>query len=994
LRSEDPPRARGLFATRSEDGPLAFTPKKRKTLEAAQKYAQKGSYDKALVEYEKLLKADPKDSNLRLKIGDLHLKKGDKSKAIQTYQDVADMFSRGGFDAKAVAIYKQILRVEDESLEARTRLGECFQRMGLTSDALREFQDAFKICQKRELKREAFELLRRLASLDPSNVANRLNLAGLFARENLLDDAKREFTSLLEEVRRQTGTDLVVRVAEQMLHAFPDSREALEALAWAKLSSGAHGEAVKLLKPAIAKHPDDIPLRESLVSAYEGAGDENAAKLVWREIAELYKRRGDLDKSREILQRHAAVAEFGRDESTTPSLVLTDATKGPIGGGDDADDVDLELDEPAPVAKPAQSKPATAKTVAPPTPRSLVEKGRATPPPLRTPSPPPPAKKPVAPAASPEDSASDLLAEARVSLEFGDPEEAVRLVKRVLELDPGSKDAKELLAKAEGGAAAESSDIEIEIDGGGDVEVEAGDDDAMGSLIERTAFEESGELTEPTNVPLPALETAKPADDVADDTGPALEAFAPGEDFDTLPDIEIVLEDEEDKDEKFASVEPPLEVELNRDEPKVAKPAPLAAKMPAPAKPAPAPAKPPTPTPVIAKSAPKPVPEPELEPAASDDFDIEIEVEGATPEPEPDLEPAAPSAKDSEVDPEPSLEFSRPLAGESPEDLADFEDASSRVMENLTEADFYLDQGLVDEAERIYRSVLERVPGHPKAMLRLGEIDAQRAKKGAPRKTEPAKIAGDPLGDTMVREPDGREALSLPEIPAPAAEEAPFEPSVLAEETIPPLVLERAPADQVVVAQDTVPPFAPAEADELEESAHGSDEEGEFDLAKMLDDDEDDHTGTVGTLMKVGAVGKGFADVFSAFKKGIQEQVDEGDADTHYDLAIAYKEMGLNEDAARELEIVLRTGARAIEALSLLAHCKLALGDAPAAAALIEDALQRAGDSHESAVSLRYDLAEALLAAGREKEAREQFAKVAAVSPKFRDVLERLARFG
>jgi tetratricopeptide (TPR) repeat protein len=281
-------------------------------------------------------------------------------------------------------------------------------------------------------------------------------------------------------------------------------------------------------------------------------------------------------------------------------------------------------------------------------------------------------------------------------------------------------------------------------------------------------------------------------------------------------------------------------------------------------------------------------------------------------------------------------------------------------------------------------------------MLRLGEIDAQRAKKGAApkRQAEPAKLKGDPLGDTMVREPDGREALSLPEIPAPP-EEAPFEPSVLAEETIPPLVLEKAPHDEVVVAHDTEPPFdVPAADDDLEESTHGSDEEGEFDLAKMLDDDDDDHTGTVGTLMKVGAVGKGFADVFSAFKKGIQEQVDEGDADTHYDLAIAYKEMGLNDDAVRELETVLRTGSRAIEALSLMAQCKLALGDATAAASHIEDALQRAGDSHESAVSLRYDLAEALLAAGREKEAREAFAKVAAADPKFRDVLQRLANFG
>ena len=95
----------------------------------------------------------------------------------------------------------------------------------------------------------------------------------------------------------------------------------------------------------------------------------------------------------------------------------------------------------------------------------------------------------------------------------------------------------------------------------------------------------------------------------------------------------------------------------------------------------------------------------------------------------------------------------------------------------------------------------------------------------------------------------------------------------------------------------------------------------------MLDEDDAQTSQTIGTLIGVGSVGRGFAEVFSAFKKGIEEQVDEGDADTHYDLAIAYKEMGLNEDAVRELEAVLRTGTRTIEALSLLAHCKLALGD-------------------------------------------------------------------
>jgi hypothetical protein len=357
----------------------------------------------------------------------------------------------------------------------------------------------------------------------------------------------------------------------------------------------------------------------------------------------------------------------------------------------------------------------------------------------------------------------------------------------------------------------------------------------------------------------------------------------------------------------------------------------------------------------------------------------------------------------------------------------------------------------MDDAERLYQKVLAAVPGHPKAQLRLGEIEARRAKAGGkgkaapakpltkPRKSEPAKLERDPLGDTMVRDADGDEAISIPDLPGELVAPAKREKSAASRPTpviakpapkVTPLVAKPAPSkaakpERMVIAEDTIPPleadpeppedlsslvdeanaepeFDPAEltaemdepeALEAEQVEALAEEEDEFDLARELDDDDDTSGGTIGTLVGMGSLGKGFADVFSAFKKGIQEHVAEGDADTHYDLAIAYKEMGLNEDAVRELETVLKTGARSVEALSLMATCKLALGMAEEAAAHLEDALARAGDSDESSVALRYDLAEALLAAGREAEALEAFQKVQAADPDFRDVTERISRF-
>ncbi len=76
---------------------------KRKLLESAQKNLQKGAVDKALKDYQTLLDADPRDANVRLKVGDLKLRLGKTDEAIAAYLKVADQFTRDGFDAKAVA---------------------------------------------------------------------------------------------------------------------------------------------------------------------------------------------------------------------------------------------------------------------------------------------------------------------------------------------------------------------------------------------------------------------------------------------------------------------------------------------------------------------------------------------------------------------------------------------------------------------------------------------------------------------------------------------------------------------------------------------------------------------------------------------------------------------------------------------------------------------------------------------------------------------------
>jgi hypothetical protein len=188
------------------------------------------------------------------------------------------------------------------------------------------------------------------------------------------------------------------------------------------------------------------------VSALEASGDDAGARKLWREIAELYKTRAtSRSRARSPALRRARVLRRLEREQTTPSLLLTRPTHGPDGAptfdpGDD-DDIDLELDDAAP------SKPT-------PNPKraGIVEKNA---PGAQLRSAPAPRSDPPA---TPSTSPAELLAEARVSLEFGDPAEATRLAKLVLEADPDSRDARKILADVERGAAGAEVELEVAVD--------------------------------------------------------------------------------------------------------------------------------------------------------------------------------------------------------------------------------------------------------------------------------------------------------------------------------------------------------------------------------------------------------------------------------------------------------------------------------------------------------------------------------------------------
>ena len=134
------------------------------------------------------------------------------------------------------------------------------------------------------------------------------------------------------------------------------------------------------------------------------------------------------------------------------------------------------------------------------------------------------------------------------------------------------------------------------------------------------------------------------------------------------------------------------------------------------------------------------------------------------------------------------------------------------------------------------------------------------------------------------------------------------------------------------------------------------------------------------------------ADVFAAFRQHVDTEIEGDDYRTHYDLGIAYKEMGLLDDSIEQFRRVLGSPDLRPEAMAMLAVCLRDAGRFEESARSYRDAIAACRDDDDVRRSLRYELADVLLGAGDADGALGEFRGVLASDPSFRDVRERVAQ--
>jgi tetratricopeptide (TPR) repeat protein len=140
------------------------------------------------------------------------------------------------------------------------------------------------------------------------------------------------------------------------------------------------------------------------------------------------------------------------------------------------------------------------------------------------------------------------------------------------------------------------------------------------------------------------------------------------------------------------------------------------------------------------------------------------------------------------------------------------------------------------------------------------------------------------------------------------------------------------------------------------------------------------------------------AEMFGELKQDLESGVASADEDpeTHYNLGIAFREMGLLDEAIGELQKACQSVDRGhafpqiMQACTWLAQCFLEKGVPEAAVRWYDKALNVPGIDTETRVALHYELAAAYETAGDKPSALKHFMDVYGNNIDYRDVSERI----
>jgi tetratricopeptide (TPR) repeat protein len=980
----------------------------------AQVYLNDGFNSKAIAIYKKIAKLAPNELAPLERLADLYVQQGVLSEARPLFLQIAEAHLKANHAQRAVEVLHRLLDVEPENLRVQMRLAELYNVMGQKKEAAQTYLNYAQRLFDRGEHDEAEKLVQRSLEVDPTNGAALL----LRAKSLIASSKNTEAIALLEshpeansggevsqmlldlEIKSGQTEKAAGRARKQLArghqHTAPlytvaetmiangqglEAMRLLEELRHSMIEAGEQDKFLKAVSAIVEKQPSEAAPLELMVDFCRYTSNSHQLPLALSQLADLCSATGNYSRAEECLQE--LIDRNKDDERLVERLNQLRAQS----GGTSQPTVEEKAAAEPPPRIDADEKPI------PPPPPAIIEETF-------------------------DEETQKYIAQALTDVDlfssYGLTQKATHLLENVLQRAPRHTPTLERLLDLHLGAGNERRTAELasQLE---QIHRERNDTVNADRFLElRERFQKAAGMSEdelPAAPPLGAAPAAPPAsapaarasvESAALASEPAVfevtpsptEAEAAAATSSVFEEFEISLIQPESQPELQPAAEPtasappsaPVVAETNTP------PAPVAAQPPAAAASvAEAPeevdlsdeweamiqdvADTATKAPVASASSPQAAIEPAAEFVIPQEAAPELEPEPASiPEPAPIPEAAEiPELTLAQAD----LDEPAPAPAPPEAEVIELQDIVSAELgeESAPEPTFELVEDAAAEAEPVdlARNLPAEVSAEPAAepepvSAASHEFDLELT---APTKSTsaPEPATTEDFISELVAEIDGFDA------PRPSTEV-----HANAHGNVPAEVRGEVPAASLSKIFEQEPePMKSVRLPHVPEPTNGNTAEpaGPQVTAESLNQ---------------------LSEVFQEFRAELGELGEEDeDLETHYNLGIAYREMGLLDEAIGEFQKVAKAVQKgkpfrySMNCATMLGLCFMDKGEPKVASMWYQRALESPGLEQDAVLALRYDLGMALENAGESKQALDSFRQVYAMNIDYRDVADRIA---
>jgi tetratricopeptide (TPR) repeat protein len=274
---------------------------KAKVLAAAERYIQQGKLHNAITEYEKVVKADPKDLTVLNTIGDLYARIGQTEKAVSFFKSVGDTYATQGFTVKAIAMYKKLTKLKP-SIESVLKLAELYGQQGLQNDARAQYLMVAEQYLHSGHLEQAAHAFQKILDIDPENTSLQVRLADVYVRLERRDEARKLLLRTAEGLQARGSKAEAEEVLARVLQLDPKDKQAALMRATIAMQAGDAAAAIQMLErlPDLDEQPDGL---RTLATAYLQTGRTADAGAMAKKLFALTQEAGALSSYADALMK-------------------------------------------------------------------------------------------------------------------------------------------------------------------------------------------------------------------------------------------------------------------------------------------------------------------------------------------------------------------------------------------------------------------------------------------------------------------------------------------------------------------------------------------------------------------------------------------------------------------------------------------------------------------------------------------------------------------